>query len=47
MNQALYLPSYWPVLARGIAALATGDGTILLALADQYYQRAPTAATAT
>ncbi len=41
MNQALYVQSYWPVLARGIAALATGDGTILLALADEYYQRAP------
>jgi pimeloyl-ACP methyl ester carboxylesterase len=41
VNQALYVQRYWPVLARGIAALATGDGTILLALADEYYQRAP------
>jgi pimeloyl-ACP methyl ester carboxylesterase len=41
VNQALYLQSLWPVLARGIAALAEGDGTTLLTLADLYYQRAP------
>ena len=41
VNQALYVSSYWPVLARGISALAAGDGTILLALADLYFQRAP------
>lgn len=41
VNQALYLESFWPVLARGLSALATGDGTILLALADQFYERDP------
>ena len=40
-NHALYQQSLWSALARGLAALATGDGTILLALADEYYQRAP------
>jgi pimeloyl-ACP methyl ester carboxylesterase len=39
VNQALYVSSYWPVLSRGISALAAGDGTILLSLADLYYQR--------
>ncbi|WP_232665446.1 alpha/beta hydrolase [Pseudonocardia sp. TRM90224] len=37
--QALYAKAYWPVLTRGIAGLATGDGRILLALGDQYYDR--------
>jgi pimeloyl-ACP methyl ester carboxylesterase len=41
VNQALYQSSFWPVLARGLSALASGDGTILLSLADLYYQRAP------
>ncbi|HVH22149.1 MAG TPA: alpha/beta hydrolase [Pseudonocardia sp.] len=40
-NHALYQQSLWSALARGLAALDTGDGTILLALADEYYQRAP------
>ena len=40
-NQALYVSGYWPVLSRGISALAAGDGTILLGLADRYYERAP------
>jgi pimeloyl-ACP methyl ester carboxylesterase len=40
-NYALYLETFWPVLARGLAALDRGDGTVLLALADQFYQRAP------
>jgi pimeloyl-ACP methyl ester carboxylesterase len=40
-NQALYVSRLWPVLSRGISALASGDGTILLTLADSYFQRAP------
>jgi pimeloyl-ACP methyl ester carboxylesterase len=39
--QALYLSELWPVLTQGIAGLATGDGTILLRLADIYYNRHP------
>jgi pimeloyl-ACP methyl ester carboxylesterase len=39
--QALYVESLWPVLTRGLAGLAGGDGTVLLTLADLYYQRAP------
>jgi pimeloyl-ACP methyl ester carboxylesterase len=37
--QALYLSDLWPVLSKGISGLATGDGTILLALADVYNKR--------
>jgi pimeloyl-ACP methyl ester carboxylesterase len=40
--QALYLSDAWPVLSQGISGLATGDGTILLALSDIYFDRAPT-----
>ncbi len=38
--QALYLEELWPVLSRGISGLASGDGTILLRLADIYNDRA-------
>jgi pimeloyl-ACP methyl ester carboxylesterase len=38
--QALYLRELWPVLSRGISDLASGDGTILLRLADLYNDRA-------
>ncbi len=38
--QALYAKQLWPVLTRGITGLGTGDGRILLALADLYYGRA-------
>jgi len=39
--QALYLSDYWPALSRGLSQLASGDGTILLRLADIYNGRAP------
>jgi Predicted hydrolases or acyltransferases (alpha/beta hydrolase superfamily) len=38
--QALYAQDLWPVLTRGISALASGDGRILLTLGDFYYDRA-------
>ncbi len=37
--QALYSDQLWPVLNQGLQALAAGDGTVLLLLADVYYQR--------
>jgi pimeloyl-ACP methyl ester carboxylesterase len=37
--QALYAKDFWPVLTQGIAGLGTGNGRILLALADLYYGR--------
>ncbi|MGH3938074.1 MAG: alpha/beta hydrolase [Pseudonocardiaceae bacterium] len=37
--QALYSDQLWPLLNQGLIDLATGDGTILLNLADVYYQR--------
>lgn len=40
-NQALYVSRFWPILSRGLSALGAGDGTILMALADLYYGRAP------
>jgi pimeloyl-ACP methyl ester carboxylesterase len=39
--QALYLSDFWPLLSRGLSALASGDGTFLLRLADVYYDRGP------
>jgi len=39
--QALYVSALWPRLARGLSALASGDGTILLRLADMYNDRDP------
>ena len=39
--QALYAQNLWPILSRGISGLATGDGRLLLALGDIYYDRAP------
>jgi pimeloyl-ACP methyl ester carboxylesterase len=41
VTQALYMSSAWPALAQGISGLATGDGTILLLLADIYLDRRP------
>jgi pimeloyl-ACP methyl ester carboxylesterase len=38
---ALYDQTSWPILAQGLAAAQGGDGSILLALADAYDQRAP------
>jgi pimeloyl-ACP methyl ester carboxylesterase len=37
--QALYAKDFWPALSRGISGLASGDGKILLALGDIYYDR--------
>ena len=37
--QALYLSDFWPVLSRGLSGLASGDGTVLLRLADIYNDR--------
>lgn len=37
--QALYLKDLWPPLQRGLSGLASGDGRILLLLADLYYGR--------
>lgn len=39
VTQALYVSSAWPALAEGISALAAGDGTVLLLLADLYLDR--------
>ena len=39
VNQALYLSEAWPILARGISMLASGDGTLIMRLADLYYDR--------
>jgi pimeloyl-ACP methyl ester carboxylesterase len=37
--QALYSKDLWPALTRGLSGLASGDGRVLLALADFYYGR--------
>lgn len=39
--QALYDESYWDTLAAGLAEAADGNGSILLALFDAYFQRQP------
>ncbi|WP_103380086.1 alpha/beta hydrolase [Pseudonocardia dioxanivorans] len=39
VSQALYISAAYPILARGIAELALGSGSILLRLADLYYDR--------
>ncbi|MFR9802537.1 alpha/beta hydrolase [Pseudonocardia sp. RS010] len=39
VQQALYLRTLWPALSLGISRLATGDGSVLLTLADFYYKR--------
>jgi hypothetical protein len=39
--QAMYSDTLWPQLAAGLAAAVGGDGTGLLALYDEYYQRQP------
>jgi pimeloyl-ACP methyl ester carboxylesterase len=39
--QALYLSDFWPYLTEGLSRLARGDGTVLMILADLYYNRAP------
>jgi pimeloyl-ACP methyl ester carboxylesterase len=37
--QALYLSDLWPLLSRGLSGLASGDGSVLLRLADLYNDR--------
>jgi len=37
--QALYAKSYWPYLTQGLSMYANGNGRLLLALADMYYDR--------
>lgn len=37
--QALYLQALWPALSRAISGLASGDGRIMMLLADLYYDR--------
>lgn len=37
--QALYLSDFWPLLSRGLSGLASGDGSILMRLADMYNDR--------
>ncbi|GAA0937528.1 alpha/beta hydrolase [Pseudonocardia zijingensis] len=39
--QALYVSDLWPVLSAGLSALANGDGSVLLRLADMYNDRGP------
>ena len=39
--QAMYTDALWPQLAAGLAEAANGDGSGLLALYDEYYQRQP------
>ncbi len=36
---SMYTPNTWPILARGLALAADGDGSILLAMADPYRGR--------
>ncbi|WP_040918502.1 alpha/beta hydrolase [Saccharomonospora glauca] len=38
---ALYSKQLWPSLNRGLATLAEGEGTLMMALADTYYERGP------
>ena len=37
--QALYSDQLWPILDQGLTQLAAGDGSVLLVLADVYFQR--------
>jgi pimeloyl-ACP methyl ester carboxylesterase len=39
--QALYSDQLWPLLNQGLNGLRRGDGSMLMALADTYYQRGP------
>ncbi|ANY05216.1 alpha/beta hydrolase [Pseudonocardia sp. HH130630-07] len=39
VSQALYVSQLWPALQRGISQVATGNGDILMLLADLYHQR--------
>jgi pimeloyl-ACP methyl ester carboxylesterase len=39
LGQALYSEDLWPVLAGGIADALDGDGTTIVALADEYIER--------
>jgi pimeloyl-ACP methyl ester carboxylesterase len=39
--QALYSQQYWSILNKGLTGLASGDGRMLMALADAYFERSP------
>jgi pimeloyl-ACP methyl ester carboxylesterase len=39
--QALYLSDFWPYLTQGLSRLAQGDGSVLMILADLYFDRGP------
>jgi pimeloyl-ACP methyl ester carboxylesterase len=41
VGQALYVTSFWPMLAKGLRDAVRGDGTTMQALADQYLGREP------
>lgn len=41
VTQALYLSDAWPLLSLGLSSVARGDGTLLMRLADAYYDRGP------
>ncbi|MGQ0574817.1 MAG: alpha/beta hydrolase [Pseudonocardia sp.] len=41
VTQALYLSAAWPILTQGLTGVARGDGTLLMRLADAYYDRGP------
>ncbi|OQO90331.1 alpha/beta hydrolase [Saccharomonospora piscinae] len=38
---ALYSQQIWPTLNQALGALANGDGSMMMALADMYYERGP------
>jgi pimeloyl-ACP methyl ester carboxylesterase len=39
--EAMYSQQVWPVLNTGLSLLRSGDGSVLLRLADRYYERGP------
>lgn len=39
--EAMYSEQSWPVLNTGLSLLRSGDGSVLLGLADRYYERGP------
>ena len=41
VSLAMYDTTFWPYLEHGLAAASSGDGTQMLALADQLYSRTP------
>ncbi|AEW95213.1 MULTISPECIES: alpha/beta hydrolase [Streptomycetaceae] len=41
LTEAMYSKEMWPLLRAALTAANSGDGTPLLALSDQYYERGP------